>query len=194
MFRSSTKLNENSVTETSPLFNANISSNSGSRQALLISSTNTDAAVDRLRISEFRASLKKLVSHNNNSTTVTCINISSTTEEVVDSTAIDETDTSYESEVKLNGILRNRHPPRKEHRRPSGQRKNNGGSVDSNDPTSPSKKSDEETLLVDDVEPRSLLKYVVDSMNRIVFLDRRPIRRASHSQSLDQISGRKQRY
>lgn len=179
------------MTETSPLFNANITNNNNNLRPALIISTNS--GVEKLRISEFSASLKRLVNHNT-STTITKISI---TDEIVDSTGVDEQQTELVLTELTNGSL------------PNGKHSchNNSGFVDSNEPNSSMSKltdeSEEETRLLmeedgnenKDEDQQSLMKSIVKAMHRIVLFDSSNVgNKILHSRSMDQIVRQKQRF
>lgn len=209
MFRSSTKGVENSVaiTETSPLFNASLANNNNGRPALIIS---TSAGVEKLRISEFSASLKRLVNQNN-SATLTRINLSSKTEEPVDTATNDESSkerrSSQRSGQKIDlKELSNGNLPNGKHHQSNQQSSGHKNSGYVHEPSSLGRLTTDDSeedsrLLADDSEKsenqQSLLKSIVKAMHKVVLFDSRsPIEanRTPHSQSLDQIARRKQRY
>ncbi|KAI6176640.1 hypothetical protein M3Y97_00820400 [Aphelenchoides bicaudatus] len=193
--RSSTKGVENSITinETSPLFNANLVNNNNGRPALIIS---TSSGVEKLRISEFSASLKRLVNHNN-SATLTRINISTTTEELVDSSTNDESSrerrrSSQRIDLKefSNGAL-----PNGKHQ---AGHKNSGYVEEPSLGRLTTDESEEDTRLLtaDESEKsenqQSLLKSIVKAMHRVVLFDSHTSSsKAAHSQSLDQIASKR---
>jgi hypothetical protein len=193
LFRSSTKGVENSVTETSPLFNANLVNNNNGRSALLIS---TSSGVEKLRISEFSASLKRLVNHNNTAT-LTRINISSTTEELVDEASKRRGSHRNSQKIDLKELTNGNLPNGKQHLANdqfSGHK--NSGYIDEPSSRLTTDESEEDSrLLADDSEKSepSLLKSIVKAMHRVVLFDSTiETNRALHSQSLDQIARRKQ--
>jgi hypothetical protein len=142
-----------------------------------------------MKISEFSASLKRLV-HHNNSTILTKISVNSTTDEIVDSSGIDDLDMKN----LANGCIRNE--------KINGHK--NSGFIDSNEPNSNQSKLTDETeetrLLLEENEnengdnEQSLLRSVVKAMHRIVLFDNSaPTNRIPNSRSLDQLVKHTQR-
>lgn len=185
------------INETSPLFNANLNNNNNLRPALLIS---TSAGVEKLRIAEFGASLKRLV-HHNNSTTITKISINSTTDEIVDSSAINEqTKDEFNLKELTNGFIPNGH---KNNGFVDSNCHKNSGFIDSNEQNSSMSKltdeSEEETRLLveepgDNESQKSLMKSIVKAMHRIVVFDSKASSsRVPYSRSMDQIMKQTQR-
>lgn len=164
--------------------------NNHGRPALIIS---TGAGVEKLKISEFSASLKRLVNHNN-SATLTRINISTTTEELVDSTTIDESTQRFDLKEFSNGSI-----PNGKHQTEVSGHKNTGYVEEPSSLGRLTDESEEDTkLLADESEQsenqQSLLKSIVKAMHRVVLFDTSSsTNRTAHSQSLDQIAKRTHR-